>query len=155
ATRSNQRFVPARMGSASLGTVLIVALCGCAGTGRAPAREQHDAPPPATVVRGWVTTADRSQQLARIDLALNGGTTAPATIEVDTTQRYQTMVGFGAAITDATAELLRFRIQGARRAALMKELFGPAPGLQISFIRLTIGASDFSPTHYSFDDRPA
>jgi glucosylceramidase len=36
----------------------------------------------------------------------------------------------------------------------MRELFGPAPALQISFVRLTIGASDFSPAHYSLDDMP-
>jgi glucosylceramidase len=75
-------------------------------------------------------------------------------MEIDTTRRYQTMIGFGAAITDAAAWLIRFRMDGAQRDALMKELFGPAPGLQISFVRLTIGASDFSATHYSLDDMP-
>jgi glucosylceramidase len=105
-------------------------------------------------VHGWVTTADRSQQLARVDLVLNNATATPATIEIDPTRRYQTMVGFGAAVTDAAAWLIRFRMDGAQRGALMKELFGPAPALQISFIRLTIGASDFSATHYSLDDRP-
>ena len=63
-------------------------------------------------------------------------------------------IGFGAAITDASAWLIRSRMDGAQRAALMQELFGPAPALQISFVRLTIGASDFSPAHYSLDDMP-
>jgi glucosylceramidase len=144
--------------------VLIATLCGCAGAAPVPARIQRSAPPSHTV-HGWITTASGSQHdwitsaggsqlLVPIELVLNDATATPATIEIDTTRRYQTMVGFGAAITDAAASLIRFRMNGAQRAALMKELFGPAPGLHISFVRLTIGASDFSPTHYSLDDRP-
>jgi glucosylceramidase len=106
-------------------------------------------------VQVWVTTADRRQRLARAaDVVLGGATAAPATIEVDTARRYQSMIGFGAAITDASAWLIGSRMDGAQRAALMQELFGPAPALQISFVRLTIGASDFSRTHYSLDDMP-
>jgi glucosylceramidase len=38
----------------------------------------------------------------------------------------------------------------------MQELFGrEAGGIGLSFTRLTIGASDFSTEHYSFDDMPA
>ena len=37
----------------------------------------------------------------------------------------------------------------------MAELFGRGPnGLGPSFTRLTVGASDFSPEHYSYDDTP-
>jgi glucosylceramidase len=65
------------------------------------------------------------------------------------------MVGFGAAITDASAILIQ-RLPPARRAALIAELFGHGRGgLGLDFTRLTIGASDFSPVHYSFDDMPA
>jgi O-Glycosyl hydrolase len=37
---------------------------------------------------------------------------------------------------------------------LMQELFGRNPGIGLSFMRLTIGASDFSMHDYSFDDMP-
>jgi glucosylceramidase len=88
------------------------------------------------------------------DLLLHEAPSGLATIDIDPRQRYQTIVGFGAAITDASALLIQSRLNRAQRAALLKELFGPDPGLQISLIRLTIGASDFSVTHYSFDDLP-
>ena len=43
----------------------------------------------------------------------------------------------------------------AQRGSLMKELFGRGEGgIGLSFTRLTIGASDFSREHYSFDDMP-
>ncbi len=106
-------------------------------------------------VQVWVTTADRSRLLApESDVMIGAATAQPATIEIDTARHYQTMIGFGAAITDASAWLIRSHMGGAQRAALMQELFGPAPALQISFVRLTIGASDFSSTHYSLDDMP-
>jgi glucosylceramidase len=137
-----------------LAPALLTVLFGCAGAVRHPARAQRSTST-GQGVHVWVTTANRSQQLARAtDLEFGGVTSAPATIEIDTTRRYQTMIGFGAAITDASAWLIRSRMSGAQRAALMQELFGPAPALGISFVRLTIGASDFSPAHYSLDDMP-
>jgi len=63
------------------------------------------------------------------------------------------MVGFGAAITDASAALIN-GLPAGRREALLRELFGADSGIGLSFTRLTIGASDFSPVHYSFDDMP-
>lgn len=63
--------------------------------------------------------------------------------------------GFGASITDASAILIQ-KLAPAKRTALLRDLFGTGPGeLGLNFARLTIGASDFSLTHYSFDDMPA
>ena len=66
----------------------------------------------------------------------------------------QEMVGFGAAMTDATATLLNTSMNARQRGTLLRELFGPAPGLNLSFIRVPIGGSDFSPYHYTLDDMP-
>lgn len=108
--------------------------------------------PPAVEV--WLTLPDRSALLAQQpSLAFDTGTTGTV-IRVDPAKRYQTMVGFGASITDASAWLIQQRMSPAQRDALLAELFGPAPGLNFSFTRLTVGASDFSRTHYSYDDRP-
>jgi glucosylceramidase len=65
------------------------------------------------------------------------------------------MVGFGAAITDASAWLIQNRLTPAQRDALLKELYGRGEGgLGFSFTRVTIGASDFSLDHYSLDETP-
>ncbi|RJG27321.1 glycoside hydrolase family 30 protein [Massilia cavernae] len=106
-------------------------------------------------VQAWVTTGDQARLLARAPDAWFGrATPAAIVIDVDPTQRYQEMVGFGAAITDASAWLIQNKMTAPQRAALLRELYGAAPGLGMSFTRLTIGASDFSRTHYSFDDMP-
>jgi glucosylceramidase len=116
----------------------------------------HAAAAPTTV-QAWITTGDQSKLLARgNDAAFGAAARTGVVIEVDPATRYQEMAGFGAAITDASAQLIQNRLDPAQRAALMQELFGrEAGGIGLSFTRLTIGASDFSTEHYSFDDMPA
>ena len=86
------------------------------------------------------------------------GTAAPpagTTLTVDDATQYQEIAGFGAAMTDASAWLIETKLSAPQRDALMQELFGRNPGIGLSFMRLTIGASDFSMHDYSFDDMPA
>ena len=114
------------------------------------------APPAVVPAEAWLTTGDRSRLLApERGLAFAARTGAPLTIEVDSTRRYQTMTGFGASITDASAWLIRHKLDEAQRQALLAELFGRGErGIGFDFARLTIGASDFSREHYSLDDMP-
>jgi glucosylceramidase len=117
-------------------------------------------------VQAWITTGDQSKLLSREpDIRFGSAMVKMAAgtpvIEVDPGVGYQQIAGFGAAITDASAYLIQQRMTPAQREALMRELFGRADvkgageGIGLSFTRLTIGASDFSRTHYSFDDMPA
>ena len=109
----------------------------------------------ADAVQAWVTTADQSRLLTRgPDLAFAAQAPLAIRIEVDPQRHYQEMVGFGAAVTDSSAWLIKNRLTDAQRAALLKELFGRDGGLGLSFTRISIGASDFSLTHYSLDDPP-
>ncbi len=106
-------------------------------------------------VKAWVTLTDRTQLLAPLEgLVLGAASPLPLNIEVDPGKRYQEMVGFGANISDASAWLIQNRMNPTQRQALMEDLFGKPPGLGLSFTRLTIGASDFSRSHYSLDDVP-
>ena len=110
-----------------------------------------------STVEAWVTTADKSKLLARAPNVtwVNGELAGVRTsIDVDTAITYQEMVGFGAAITDASAWLIQTRLSPSQREELLQELFGRTNGIGLSFTRLTIGASDFSRTHYTFDDVP-
>ncbi len=81
---------------------------------------------------------------------------APAVpvIDVDESKTYQQMIGFGAAMTDASAYLIMHRMPAKDRNALMQDLFGRDSGTGLSFIRVPMGASDFSLRHYSYDDMP-
>ena len=103
----------------------------------------------------WLTTADETQKLARqADLAAAGTATGDEAVTIDPSKRLQRMHGFGAAMTDASAELFS-KLPEEKRRAIMAELFGRKnDSLGLSFTRLTVGASDFSRTHYSYDDTP-
>jgi glucosylceramidase len=113
-------------------------------------------PPTAPVqkpqVEVWLTLPDQSALIAKQpSLPLERGTAAA--VAVDPARRYQRMVGFGASITDASAWLIQRRLGPEQRGALLRELFGEKE-LGLAFVRLTVGASDFSRSHYSYDDMP-
>ncbi len=77
-----------------------------------------------------------------------------AVIVVDAGQSYQTMDGFGNCLTDGSAMLLT-RMSAAARGALLKELFAwDKNNIGISYLRVSIGASDLSEYPYSYDDLP-
>jgi glucosylceramidase len=108
-------------------------------------------------VQVWLTTSDGGKALTRqadVDFSRNSAKRSPDAVNVDPGKRYQEIVGFGAALTDASAILIH-NLPASQRDALLKELFGREnDGLGFSFTRLTMGASDFSTHHYSFDDQP-
>ena len=124
----------------------------------APGEPSPGPPPQGPAAQVWLTTGSGSKLLSReTDVHFDSGA-PPATllrIVVDEGTAYQEIVGFGAAITDASAWLIQNRLTAAQREALLKELFGPSPGIGLSFTRLTMGASDFSLHQYSYDDLPA
>ncbi|WP_281389461.1 glycoside hydrolase family 30 protein [Sphingomonas sediminicola] len=111
--------------------------------------------PSSTAAGMWLTTADETQKLApQADQQSAGATAGDEAITIDSSKHFQRMHGFGAAMTDATAQLFS-GLPEDKRKAIMEELFGRGPnGLGFSFTRLTVGASDFSPDHYSYDDTP-
>lgn len=104
----------------------------------------------------WLTTGDRAKLLNKErDLSITeiASTTLPL-ISLDATQIFQQIDGFGAALTGSSAYLIN-RLSSAKRSALIQELFDPVRGIGISYVRLTIGASDFSLEDFSYNDMPA
>lgn len=124
----------------------LLALAGCASV-------RPSSPMPAQV---WLTTADETQKLTPQPLEPAAGpSSGDEAVTIDSSQRFQKIHGFGAAMTDASAQVLS-SLPKDRRNAIMAELFGRANGgLGLSFTRLTVGASDFSTHDYSYDDTPA
>ena len=104
----------------------------------------------------WLTRADQSalfQQQKEAPLFVNATNDGP-TLKVDTTQIFQTMEGFGFALTGGSALLIN-RLPALSRNALLRELFSTdGNGIGVSFLRLSIGASDLSERSFSYDDMP-
>lgn len=120
-------------------------LPGCAGL--RPLRSQTQ------TAELWLTVADGSARMENRPLIAAPAAT-DAAIEIDPGRQFQSMVGFGAAITDSSAHLIRASLSEDERKALMTDLFGPTPGANFAFTRIVIGASDFSSDHYSYDEPP-
>lgn len=135
----------------------------------APAPARATGPGANAPVRVWLTTADQRHLLEAQPDADWSPQGAPAsetstTIEIDEARTFQEMIGFGGAMTDASALLLQKLPPGVREIAL-RDLFGPPAvaagrgsgdiGIGLSFVRVPMGASDFSTRHYSYDDMPA
>ena len=77
------------------------------------------------------------------------------TILVDETRRYQMVIGFGAAFTDSSTWLLnRVATPEAREEAMNNLFTRNGNGIGLSAMRTTIGSSDMSLFHYTYDDVP-
>ena len=110
-------------------------------------------------IEAWVTTPDRSalfgQQAEKISFTT--GATARGggiPIVIDEQQTMQTIDGFGYALTGGSAELM-MKMSRAERAKLIRELFATdGNNIGVSYIRLTIGASDLNSFVFSYNDLP-
>jgi len=106
--------------------------------------------------RLWLTTPDRAHLVARqassLHFSSEGGHLPVLT--VDDVQHFQTMDGFGFALTGGSAQLL-MRMGASQRTALLKELFTTSgDGIGVSYLRVSIGASDMNEQVFSYDDLP-
>ena len=107
------------------------------------------------LVQVWTTKGDQSLLLAsQPSLTFGADTTQGLLIEVNELNTYQTVEGFGAALTDSSAWLMANAMSTTQRADLIEALFGTS-GIGLQWIRLPMGASDFALTHYSYNDMPA
>jgi glucosylceramidase len=77
-------------------------------------------------------------------------------IRVNDRARYQSVLGFGAAMTDSSAWLLWDELPARRRTSVLTDLFASS-GIDLNYMRVPIGASDFTAdgVPYSYDDMPA
>lgn len=107
--------------------------------------------------RLWLTTPDRTSLVALQSNSLHFSSEAGKlpVLTVDDAQHFQSMDGFGFALTGGSAQLL-MRMAADKRSALLKELFTTgADGIGVSYLRVSIGASDMNERVFSYDDLPS
>lgn len=112
---------------------------------------------PAQEVRVWLTTPDRSANLTPqpSTTLLPGSAPSLTTLYVNDAERYQTIDGFGASMTDSSAYLLRQKLNPAKLDSVLRALFHPTEGIGVEFLRNPMGASDLARFIYSYDDLSA
>lgn len=103
----------------------------------------------------WLTTANQSSLLQPQASLTGTGTGAGISITIDTSKKYQTVDGFGYTLTGGSAQLIG-ALPAVARTALLQELFGSgANSIKVSYLRVSIGASDLNADVFSYDDMPA
>jgi glucosylceramidase len=112
--------------------------------------------PAANQVELWLTNPDKSAlfQKQPSTLAFLPTSTQQPTITVDDAQTFQSIDGFGYTLTGGSAMLIH-RMEAKARTALLHELFATDGGaIGVSYLRLSIGASDMDDHVFSYDDLP-
>ena len=102
----------------------------------------------------WLTSQDGKHLLQKQEIAINSDNAPKAdeTITINDSRTYQTMDGFGYTLTGGSAMHIH-KMSDIARADLLQELFGSKEkDLGVSYIRLSIGASDMDAAPFSYDD---
>ena len=127
-----------------------------------PTEPTPPSPPPVTPpakneVDFWLTNGDETVKLQKQTTILAFGTQANQypTITVDEKSTFQTIDGFGYTLTGGSAEVIN-SLAASQKQALLQELFGSGDNsISVSYLRISIGASDLNQSPFTYDDMPA
>jgi glucosylceramidase len=132
---------------------LTLSLSGC---DKSSEPEPETPPVPETIGKAsvWITTGSQTKLLSKeSDLSIiKKATTLSPVITINESQVLQEIDGFGAALTGSSAYLINKKMSAAQRNALLNDLFDPSIGIGITYLRVTMGASDFSLSDFTYDD---
>ncbi|MES2416972.1 MAG: glycoside hydrolase family 30 beta sandwich domain-containing protein [Bacteroidota bacterium] len=138
-------------------TIILVS-CACKKGTKVSTGDPEIIPPPVTHsdVSLWLTKADKSALLQKQNIALNFTSTnnGNTTIEVDQAQVFQTIDGFGYTLTGGSASLIN-NLGNTEKDALLNELFSTnEDAIGVSYLRISIGASDLSANVFTYNELP-
>jgi glucosylceramidase len=111
-------------------------------------------PPAVNEMDCWLTTSDGSVKLQKQTTVLSFGTRVNQyqNIEVNEATGYQTVDGFGYTLTGGSAAVIN-TLTADKKQELLQELFGNGEtSIKVSYLRLSIGASDLNAAPFSYDD---
>ncbi len=110
-----------------------------------------------TPVGVWLTDSGGAArfELQQPALAFEAMSAGGPKIEIDSGQTFQSIDGFGYTLTGGSAQHL-MGMSAPARAALLRELFATdSTNIGVSYLRVSIGASDLNARVFSYDDLPA
>lgn len=113
-------------------------------------------PPPVNEVDFWLTKGDQSALLQKQTTVLQFGS-APniyPVIEVNETENFQSVEGFGYTLTGGSALVIN-RLAADKKQELLQQLFGAGDNaIGVSYLRVSVGASDLDSSVFSYNDLP-
>lgn len=141
----------------STGVLFIIIFCGACNN-----KTENASNPEATTVDGkeiesWFTKADQTVLLQKqsVKPVFNSPANNNLFIDIDTSTVMQAIDGFGYTLTGGSAYLIN-KMNAGQKSSLLNELFGNGDNsIRISYLRISIGASDLNASVFSYDDMPA
>ncbi len=135
---------------------LSISLLSCSSSSEtvSPAITPITPPQQVNEVDYWLTNGSKNTFLQKQTGILTFGSTYNVypSIEVDATQTYQTIDGFGFTLTGGSAQSINL-LNTQKRKDLLQELFGKNDNsISISYLRISIGASDLNAAPFSYND---
>jgi len=104
-------------------------------------------------VQVWLTKGDQSVKLQQQSTTyFSGNQSSGTTIAVDASQVFQTIDGFGYTLTGGSVQVIN-QLNAAKKQELLNDLFSSS-GIGVSYLRISIGASDLNSEVFSYDDMP-
>ena len=103
-------------------------------------------------VKVITSTSDRAQVFSQAKPTISKEAQG-SIISLQPAQQFQVMDGFGAAVTGSTCYNL-MQMTPSNRKAFLERTFSPKSGLGFSYIRVSIGCSDFSLSEFTCCDTP-
>lgn len=133
---------------------LLLWCCGCQQDG--PGDIPNPGPPKKADVAMWLSNGDQSVKFTEQSGAVSVGKMSNGftTINIDPETTYQEMDGFGFTLTGGSA-LHIHEMSSSARKELLKELFAwDGDNIGVSYLRISVGASDLDAYPFSYDDLP-
>lgn len=104
----------------------------------------------------WQTNADETLKLQKQNnLVFDNPQNNFQNILINPSEKFQTVDGFGYTLTGGSVEVIN-QLSPAKKKELLQDIFGKSEqSIGVSYLRLSIGASDLNSSVFSYDDVPA
>ncbi|SDR14229.1 glucosylceramidase [Chryseobacterium soldanellicola] len=104
-------------------------------------------------VEVWITKGDQSVKLQQQSTAyFSNASGSGTTVEIDPSQVFQTVDGFGYTLTGGSVAVIN-QLSASKKQELLNDLFS-STGIGVSYLRISIGASDLNSEVFSYNDLP-
>jgi glucosylceramidase len=158
AMKTNNNFLSYKNTLMIFGAWAIILLIACKQhDDSGPVSPVNPPPPQTNEMDFWLTKQDETLKLQKQTgiLAFTTSGNQFSSIEVDENTTYQSIDGFGYTLTGGSAEVIN-SLDASTKQALLQELFGFSENsISISYLRISIGASDLNDAPFSYDDMPS
>lgn len=105
-------------------------------------------------VEVWLTKGDQSVKLQQQSTAyFSSSSSTGTTIDIDGSQVYQTVDGFGYTLTGGSVAVIN-QLSASKKQELLNDLFSSS-GIGVSYLRISIGASDLNSEVFTYNDMPS